>query len=113
MSGVTASYNGGTVQCDAWRLSGLGIAIVQVPVSKAGRSLSFPGQSGGIWLSGTVTVNLPSGLVASNEGVCFGGVRNGHAWLVAFTFNGSSISFAVATTAKDQQPYQLTVAFSC
>ena len=113
VSGVTASYGGGTVPCDAWRLSGLGIAIVQVPVSKAGRSLSFPNQSSGIWLSETVTVKLPSGLVASNEGVCFGGVRNGHAWIVAFTFNGGSISFTVATTAKDQQPYQLTVAFSC
>ena len=113
MSGVTASYGSSTVPCDAWRLSGLDIAIVQVPVSKAGRSLSFPNQSSGIWLSETVTVNLPSGLVASNEGVCFGGVRNGHAWLVAFTFNGSSISFVVATPISDQQPYQMTLAFSC
>lgn len=113
MSGVAASCGSSTVQCDAWRLSGLGIAIVQVPVSKAGRSLSFPSQSNGIWISETVNLSLTSGLSAGNDGICFGGVRNGHAWPLAFTFNGRSFSFEVATTARDQQPHQITIAFGC
>lgn len=85
---------------------------MQVPVSKAGKSLSFTA-SGDLYLSGTITLSLPSGLSASTDGICLGGVRNGVGWLSSFTFNGRSFSFAMLTIMPNQQPYQLTVVFSC